>query len=789
MKIDKQVLMNEIRESRMKLIKLSVCGYLSLVLASTAMAMTHIDQSATMIDDVLVETASENSTVVLQQSFVPSFSRLSFIELNVAPEPVGANRMAKVSLWRNGQMVRESNVSMLPTGCTTDDLPISCPNVNANGTIAHRVYLAADLIPGEEHIFKIESADSLILALSTDYPHGSLSVGNIAYPAQDLWFKTGYLTDVRPYDPYRYWTTGVVVDVIEFNTGAAPENVHPGDPVSLELGLADSGSFIGEADGISAYASDYAMQAQIRINDNLISARASRMYVADNIPASAGVQDIVGADYSQVLYSDLRQGEKSFEIDIVFSEESAAPLSNNEIPDLAVINNFSRKQVIISAIDASSPNPNGSESLEAGYMVVIQLGEIVPAITANYLANFSITPSLSGFELSGRDQVSHKWYVEQELIGQDPSINIGDATDTAYTIKHFVENNGQTLAKIATLSNPLNNMVRFVPQQVVQLHDVDADGSFDEYVYNPATVKVGRDDSGIYAVQLYTPTADLYESQLFAHMRLVNPPDSPLHLLVSDSYYANYTNLEEATDPHGRPVIGQTLVMPDTVGDISFPLDSDPMSLVTSYETRYFLVAASTSPALVELEINRAVPFLLLSSISSSDSSSSVVASSSSSALESSSSTSSIASSSVASSSSSAMESSSSISSIASSSVASSSSSSVVSSSSANANSLAPAVCSFNISSEWPQGFVATIRIFNVSETVISGWDVNWSFIGGASVVGSWNADLEGNGPYSASNLSWNAVIYPGQYAEFGIQAQKSVASVTAPTILGEVCR
>lgn len=139
--------------------------------------------------------------------------------------------------------------------------------------------------------------------------------------------------------------------------------------------------------------------------------------------------------------------------------------------------------------------------------------------------------------------------------------------------------------------------------------------------------------------------------------------------------------------------------------------------------------------------------------------------------------------------------SSSSSSSLSSSSISSSSSSStgVSSSSSTSAASSSSATtgnCAYVVTNEWNNGFTAAIRITNNGASAINGWNVNWSYSDGTLVTSSWNANLSGTNPYSATGLSWNSVIQPGQTVEFGLQGNKgSSSSAQTPSVSGSVCQ
>jgi polyisoprenoid-binding protein YceI len=77
----------------------------------------------------------------------------------------------------------------------------------------------------------------------------------------------------------------------------------------------------------------------------------------------------------------------------------------------------------------------------------------------------------------------------------------------------------------------------------------------------------------------------------------------------------------------------------------------------------------------------------------------------------------------------------------------------------------AHAGCQYMVDSQWGNGFAAKIRI-----------------------TSNYNAVFSGTNPYSASNLSWNKTIQPGQYVEFGVQGTKGAGAAEIPTVTGAAC-
>jgi endo-1,4-beta-xylanase len=97
------------------------------------------------------------------------------------------------------------------------------------------------------------------------------------------------------------------------------------------------------------------------------------------------------------------------------------------------------------------------------------------------------------------------------------------------------------------------------------------------------------------------------------------------------------------------------------------------------------------------------------------------------------------------------------------------------------------AACTYTVESEWSNGFVANITIKNDTAAPINNWSVNWGYSNNR-ISGSWNANLSGSNPYTASNVSWNGNIAVGQSVTFGFQGNKNGATAERPTVSGTAC-
>lgn len=97
------------------------------------------------------------------------------------------------------------------------------------------------------------------------------------------------------------------------------------------------------------------------------------------------------------------------------------------------------------------------------------------------------------------------------------------------------------------------------------------------------------------------------------------------------------------------------------------------------------------------------------------------------------------------------------------------------------------ASCTYTIDSEWNTGFTASIALKNETASTINGWTVNWKYSSN-TVASGWNATITGANPYTATNLSWNSAISPGQTISFGFQGVKNSSTVERPTVSGSLC-
>lgn len=84
------------------------------------------------------------------------------------------------------------------------------------------------------------------------------------------------------------------------------------------------------------------------------------------------------------------------------------------------------------------------------------------------------------------------------------------------------------------------------------------------------------------------------------------------------------------------------------------------------------------------------------------------------------------------------------------------------------------AQCEFSIRNEWNNGFTADIKVINDTQDAIDGWNVGIEFMDGSAIGNAWNANVSGNNPYQATNISYNGKIQPGRQKSFGFNGTKT---------------
>ena len=99
----------------------------------------------------------------------------------------------------------------------------------------------------------------------------------------------------------------------------------------------------------------------------------------------------------------------------------------------------------------------------------------------------------------------------------------------------------------------------------------------------------------------------------------------------------------------------------------------------------------------------------------------------------------------------------------------------------------AQANCSYRITNEWNTGYTGAITISNNGSSSLNGWSLSWQY-NSNRITSSWNANITGNNPYTATDLGWNGNVPAGASVEIGFQVNKNGGSAEMPTLNGAVC-
>ena len=97
------------------------------------------------------------------------------------------------------------------------------------------------------------------------------------------------------------------------------------------------------------------------------------------------------------------------------------------------------------------------------------------------------------------------------------------------------------------------------------------------------------------------------------------------------------------------------------------------------------------------------------------------------------------------------------------------------------------AACTYNIDNQWGSGYVASITVKNDTNAAVNNWSVNWQYANNR-ITNSWNANLSGSNPYTATSMGWNGSIAPGQSVSFGFQGNTNGGTVERPVVNGTLC-
>jgi endoglucanase len=76
------------------------------------------------------------------------------------------------------------------------------------------------------------------------------------------------------------------------------------------------------------------------------------------------------------------------------------------------------------------------------------------------------------------------------------------------------------------------------------------------------------------------------------------------------------------------------------------------------------------------------------------------------------------------------------------------------------------------VSSDWGSGFNADVTVTNTGRVPTKSWQVSWSWPGGQTVAGMWNASYTQSGrAVTVTNAGHNGAVAPGTSTSFGFGA------------------
>ena len=97
----------------------------------------------------------------------------------------------------------------------------------------------------------------------------------------------------------------------------------------------------------------------------------------------------------------------------------------------------------------------------------------------------------------------------------------------------------------------------------------------------------------------------------------------------------------------------------------------------------------------------------------------------------------------------------------------------------------------YAVSNQWPGGFTASVTIANTGTSAISSWSLKFTWPGSQSIAQGWSANWTQSGTQvTATNLSWNGSLAPGQSTQIGFNGNWSGSNPnpTAFTLNGSTC-
>ncbi|SHO57224.1 glycoside hydrolase family 6 protein [Vibrio quintilis] len=100
----------------------------------------------------------------------------------------------------------------------------------------------------------------------------------------------------------------------------------------------------------------------------------------------------------------------------------------------------------------------------------------------------------------------------------------------------------------------------------------------------------------------------------------------------------------------------------------------------------------------------------------------------------------------------------------------------------------AQAACEYSLTSSWPGGYQAAVKLTNDGSTDISSWEFGVAFPDATTITNAYSGDISGTGPYTISNSAWNGTIKAGESLSITLMGAPAGSTASTPELSGDLC-
>jgi hypothetical protein len=805
---------------------------MSCLMARDALSLPlqQIDQSNTAFLNYHEVIGTNSNPSILVQEFVASFNKINYVELNIKAQPQFQSGSLRIVIRNGSEVIASEFFQASHPNCFYDDNnQLSCLGRGGQGgAVKFSFANPITLIPGRVYQLEIYafSVINLGFSASTGYPQGNLIINSLPND-QDLWFRTGYVLSPEYHFAHHYKISGKVEQVFKIAGTEMTAPLMVGKPYTGVISLPGSAIQGRMGDSGQEFITSNSSRVEINIDDQYLIAQGWQVVAADNYLTNNIPSDIVGAVFSTPTYSQFSLGKQRNDIKFLFMDATARAISNSHYPFPVDVGSFGDKFLTIEAIDQFTQNADGSQTLLKGYIAKLSIDSIQYVTNSGPNLNFDAINKGSKVTLNNAfidnfvNPLDVEWRIDGHFLSANNPAETNFQLGQKTNILHRVGNADFKLNQIQSLQVE-DCASTIVPHQVLQLEDNNGDGAEDYWLYNPKTIKVYTQANKSAYAQLLVKGRPYQLKELQARLAILEAGAPGSSLEISASYFTADANLEHNSKYAHKLLAKISNAQAKSQGQ--FSVNHGHFSQLTSPYIRIIITsdAPANDPLILDAEALKSLFFLAHpedstefgascsnGSSSSEATSSSVSSQSSSFALSSvqpssSSHSSSSIESSMSSISNSSMGSSFSVATSFSSSAISSSSfsswssipssapiSSSSQSSSSSVSSIALAECSLKVTANSSTGYFAEVRIKNISQQVIQPWQVKVAFGTPARLRTAWSVQVSQptTAGFTASSLTSNQKILPGQQAVFRYFANKLTNVTPMASVSGTICR